>query len=450
MLPSTPPGRFPHASRVPPWLTALGPGRLVVGGDSVTLPAGVLRVLLRLAVAAGKTVPVERIVRDVWNLPGAPVGRVERTRVQKCVARLRAAAGGDAASFIRTEGGIAASGYRLMLPPERIDFLRFTELVELARGADAVTAAAHLESALALWTGTTPLCEVAGLPFAAPTTSRLLAMRATAERDLVGLYRDTGRLEQALTFGTARLRDRPGDAELEASLVDIERRARPHRGELIRRVVGLAPPVTLLVLSGDLFAHDDAHLVVGFTDTFDTDTRGSVVISTESLQAQAVQRLFGGDRRQLDRRLRAALGSMPVAGREERAAKPLGRLIRYPIGTVAVLRTDDRRVFSLAYSRMGNDLLARSSVEELRTSLERLWDAVHREGGRRPVAMPLIGTGLARVDGASPTALLRLIIESFVDRSRQQPVTRELRVVLRAPDIAHIDLDEVAAGLDKL
>jgi hypothetical protein len=139
-----------------------------------------------------------------------------------------------------------------------------------------------------------------------------------------------------------------------------------------------------------------------------------------------------------------------VAGREERAAKPLGRLVRYPIGTVAVLRADDRRVFALAYSRMGNDLLARSSMDDLRTSLERLWDAVHRDGGRRPVAMPLIGTGLARVDGASPTSLLRLIIESFVDRSRRQPVTRELRVVLRAPDIAHIDLDAVAAGLEKL
>ena len=54
------------------------------------------------------------------------------------------------------------------------------------------------------------------------------------------------------------------------------------------------------------------------------------------------------------------------------------------------------------------------------------------------------------MDSASRTSLLRLIIESSVDRSGRQPMTRELRVVLRAPDIAHIDLNEAAAGLEKL
>ena len=293
MLPPKAPERFPDASHLPPRLTALGPCRLLLHGEPVPLAPHVLRVLLRLAVAAGENVPVERIVRDVWNTPGARVGRVERTRVQKCVTRLRAATGGDPGSFIRTEQGVSASGYRLVLPPERIDFLRFTELIEEARAEDAVGATAHLESALALWEGS-PLADVADLPFAGPAIARLLALKASAERDLVGLYRDTGRLDRARTFGKACLRDRPGDATLGTALAEIEDQLRPRQATLVRRVIGEGPPVTVAVVADDLFAQEDAHLVIGFSDTYDTDTRGSVVISTESVQAQAVERLFGG------------------------------------------------------------------------------------------------------------------------------------------------------------
>ncbi|MFY1670336.1 macro domain-containing protein [Plantactinospora sp. WMMB334] len=449
MLPSKDLERFPSASHESAWLAALGPGRLFVKGEQVVLPPRVLRILLRLAVAAGKALPVEQIYRDVWNLPGTPVDRVARNQVQKCVNLLRVAAGGHSESFISTENAVPTASYRLVLPPERIDFLHFEHLVEQARSADAITATTLIDSALGLWHGP-PLAEVAELSFARQPIQQLADLRRRAEHDLVTLYRDIGRPESALAVGVACLRERPDDAVLRTILSELEEQLRPRRRGLVHRTIGDSPPVSISVISGDLFAHDDAHLVVGFTDTFDTNTRGNVVISSGSVQAQAMRRLFEGDRDLLDRRLRAALHGVPAAGREKRSAKPRGRLIRYPIGTVAVLHQQDRQVFGLAYSRMGNDLIARSSLDDIRTSLDALWHAVYQEGQLRPLAMPVIGSALARVYGVPPTRLLTLIMESFVACTLDRPVARELRIVLRPADLAHVDLEEVARYLDTL
>ncbi|AVT28286.1 hypothetical protein C6361_00865 [Plantactinospora sp. BC1] len=449
MLPTKDLKCFPSASHEPGWLAALGPGRLFVNGEQAMLPPRVVRILLRLAVAAGKALPVERIYRDVWNLPGAPVDRVARNQVQKCVNLLRTVAGGDSESFISTENAAPTSSYRLVLPPERIDFLLFEHLVDQARSADAVAATPLIEAALGLWQGM-PLAEVADLPFAQQPIRRLADLRQAAEHDLVGLYRDVGRPESALAFGTACLQERPDDTVLRSILSGIKQQLRPRRRGLIHRIISDSPPVSISVVSGDLFDHHDAHLVVGFTDTFDTNTHENVVISNESVQAQAMRRLFDGDRALLDRRLRAALRHVPEAGREKRTAKPRGRLIRYPIGTVAVLRQQDRQVFALAYSRMGNDLIARSTLDDVRTSLSALWHTVYQEGQLRPVAMPLIGSALARVHGVSPTRLLTLIIESFVASTLDRTVARELRIVLRPVDLAHVDFEEVARYLHKV
>jgi hypothetical protein len=185
-------------------------------------------------------------------------------------------------------------------------------------------------------------------------------------------------------------------------------------------------------------------MVVGFTDTFDTDTDDDIVISAFSLQAQATRELFGNDRALLDRRLRGALAGSEPVGRETRRTKKRGKLIRYALGTVAVLNVANRRMFAVAYARMGNDLIARSSPDDLRASLDLLWSAVFSYGQLRPVAMPLVGSALARVDHRARADLLKLIVRSFVARVRAGPVSRELRIVLHPGYLADIDMQEVA------
>jgi hypothetical protein len=210
------------------------------------------------------------------------------------------------------------------------------------------------------------------------------------------------------------------------------------------------PEFAVRIVVGDLFAQEDAELVVGFTDTFDTSVAGDRIIARESVQGQLLARRYGDDQARLDDDLERALATVPVVAVEQRSVKRLGKLTRYPMGTVAVLGSPGRRLYLVAYSRMGNDLVPRSSVGDLWHSLVRLWDAVYEHGQRRPVAMPVVGSGLARIDQLGSEALARLILLSFVARSRETPICRELRIVVHPSDAARFDLRALRRMLDDM
>jgi len=446
MLPAKDPECFRDASNALPRIAMLGPTEIIVqGAKNLRLPPTTLAVLLRLAVASGQPVPVDQVFRDVWRPLTSTVGRGERVRVQQRITELRHALGKD---VIQTEQDGRGCSYKLAITTDRIDGDYFLWLMERARLVDSLAAADLLQRALDLWRGR-PLMEVEHLPFADAAIRRLTTLWESAARDLVEAYLDLGRLREALTVGERLASSRPHDTELHRVLEQVREELRRYRRGVVRRALN-GVQAAVVIVPGDIFAEHDAHLVVGFTDTFDTDTSNDQVISASSLQAQAARVLFADDVPLFERQLRAALRDARRVGRESRVTKKHGKLVRYEIGTVAVLRQANRHVFALAYSRMGNDLVARSTLDDIRVSLERLWDAVYRHGQLRPIAVPLMGTGLARVEGATPTDLLKLIAGSFITRSLLGRVSQELRVVIRPTDLANIDLNAVADDIDRL
>ncbi|SDT15826.1 macro domain-containing protein [Actinoplanes derwentensis] len=208
------------------------------------------------------------------------------------------------------------------------------------------------------------------------------------------------------------------------------------------------PDTRICIEVGDLF-EQDTHLVVGFTDTFDTSVTDDRIISSTSVQGQLLHRRYGDDQRRLDHELATALRrAAPVV--TERPGTKVGKRTRYPIGTVAVAGQPGQQVFALAYSRLGNDLVPRSSVDDMWVSLNRLWDAVYERAERRPLAMPIVGSGLARIDQLDRESLLKLILISFLARSREMPICRELRIIVHPDDLHTIDLLEVRAFLRAL
>ncbi|WP_237546928.1 macro domain-containing protein, partial [Streptomyces sp. SID161] len=208
-------------------------------------------------------------------------------------------------------------------------------------------------------------------------------------------------------------------------------RARPQSS--VRQEFG-RPGMTVVVEEGDLFERP-GHLVVGFTDTFDTRVDDGGVINDGSVQGQLLARAYAGDAGRLDAELAGALAGVAPVSWESARDKPRGKRARYPIGTVAVLGARPSLVFAVAYSRMGNDGVASSGVEDLWLGLERLWDAVRRHGQLESLTMPLTGAGLARLHDLDEDSLLRLILLSFVVHSWERRVCRELRVVIRPAEL---------------
>lgn len=152
----------------------------------------------------------------------------------------------------------------------------------------------------------------------------------------------------------------------------------------------------------------------------------------------------------MDQDLRASLAQVAPIAVEAKTDKRRGKLQRYPIGTVAVLGDHPRLTFAVALSRMSNDLVAQSSVDDLWVALGQAWDAVRRHGQRRSVSVPLVGSGLSRVDALGRNNLARMILLSFMAHSRQALVSRELRIVIHPDDVDHMDLIAVRAFLRTL
>ncbi|EXG81176.1 macro domain-containing protein [Cryptosporangium arvum] len=424
-----------------PSVSLLGPAEIRVS-DRVVRPTPLTTaVLTRLVLADREPLTVDEIFTAVWGDRRA-LTRADRISVQKRILELRKILA-DPSALVTEAGQVSA--YRLTIPRADVDVHAFRDLVERARRETPVNAVTLLEQALGLWRGR-PLFDTERYPFAQPAIRALRELQDTATLDLVTAYADIGQPEKALSTGAALLDRRPDLPGAADAVARLRRRVAERRpGVEHRDFPGLGTRVT--IRADDLFAQRDAQLVIGFCDTFDTSTDRNVVISRATVQGQFLHWAYDGDTGRLNRDLRSALRGARPERVERREDKRRGKRARYPLGTVAVLHRDDRRFFCVAYSVMGNDLVARSDLESFRASLDRLWDAAVRYGQREPLAVPLLGSGLARLDGTDRTELVTLLIESFLRHSRRQVVSRELRLVLRVEDLDRVDLLEVAAFL---
>ncbi|MEU9189882.1 macro domain-containing protein [Streptomyces sp. NPDC048484] len=198
------------------------------------------------------------------------------------------------------------------------------------------------------------------------------------------------------------------------------------------------PNTRVSIVVGDLF-DQEGHLIVGMTDTFDTEP--PVLISPSSVQGQLLVREYDGDTARLDADLDRALAGHPIEATETRAAKALGRLNRYPLGTVAILGMSRRRYYGLAYGRMRNDYTVDSSVSHIWNALMNLWPVVRSTSHLETVSIAVPGLGLARLSGRiSQADMVRLIIISFLTSSRERVVAGHLRIILTPASAEKTDL----------
>jgi antitoxin (DNA-binding transcriptional repressor) of toxin-antitoxin stability system len=205
-----------------------------------------------------------------------------------------------------------------------------------------------------------------------------------------------------------------------------------------------SPNTAIRIIKGDIFSQT-SHLVIGICDTFDTQPPN--IIARDSLQAQALDRLFGGDIAELDSRIDSALaGYSPV----EIVQKP-GKQRRYELGTIAVLTESGRKLFFAAYTYMNEHNQARGTADGIWKSLLNLWTQVSKHGNGEPVSITVIGGGQARIAQILPAQdSIRFIALSFMLASRHEKVCDELRIVVRPAEYSRLDRLELRAFLSSL
>jgi hypothetical protein len=198
------------------------------------------------------------------------------------------------------------------------------------------------------------------------------------------------------------------------------------------------------VVFGDLFAQD-ANLVIGFCDTFDTSI--PIIIEPTTVQGQFIHRIYGNNIAKLNADLDAALKSITPIG----TVVKQGKTDRYPIGTVALLTENLKRYYCLAYTSMNEDNKAQGTGDGIWRSLDSLWRFIASHGNGQPVAIPVIGGGLARVSQILPAQdCIRFIALSFMIASRHERVCERLDIVVRPKDAKNLDSLELQSFLRSL
>jgi len=205
-----------------------------------------------------------------------------------------------------------------------------------------------------------------------------------------------------------------------------------------------SPNTGIKLVKGDLF-DQPGHLVIGMCSTFDTSTPH--IIAKSSIQSQFLDRIYGGDVKELDRQLTAALRSINSIGTIE---KP-GKKTKYPIGTVATLREHTKRFFCVAYTEMNTRNEARGTMDGIWRSLDNLWReiSVQANGGR--VSIPVIGGGQARLSQILPAQdSIRFTALSFMLASRREKVCDELAIIVQPEVFEKLDRLEIQSFLKSL
>ncbi len=87
-------------------------------------------------------------------------------------------------------------------------------------------------------------------------------------------------------------------------------------------------------------------------------------------------------------------------------------------------------------------LRLRPQTGDLKAALASLWKVARAGCGGQALALPLIGSGLARV-GLPTRQLLDIIISSMVIATKESKITHEIVIVLRQNHLAEVDLRDI-------
>jgi hypothetical protein len=201
--------------------------------------------------------------------------------------------------------------------------------------------------------------------------------------------------------------------------------------------------IPISVMIGDVLK-EQGDYVVACNRTFDTTY--SVFVSHKSFQGR-VQDKYYPDLGALD-------GCMDVELKDYEGVKiddgrRNSKQIQYEPG--AVVKTtvhDGRNIYWVALACSSPGGAASCSMNDLRRSLQGLWDYIAEKGNKTTLVMPIIGSGRSGLN-ESRMAILKEILFSFIAYSRSRKIVEELKICIYPDDMLNhsIDINDINAYL---
>lgn len=200
------------------------------------------------------------------------------------------------------------------------------------------------------------------------------------------------------------------------------------------------------IVVGDIF-EQEGNFAIGSSNFYDTNFD----IANLSLKSQLINKCFNSDTVHIDRLISQSLDEQQIIGILD-TQKTNGKNLKYPIGTVVKLSQNNRFIFTLVISELifeGTRKHTTSSPELLNNALNKFWEFLKTEGRMNSIAVPVFGSGLARIN-LSYKLLMQSIILSFVTFSKTTRITDKLTIVVSEKCYSPKDFEEVDRFLDSI
>ncbi len=198
---------------------------------------------------------------------------------------------------------------------------------------------------------------------------------------------------------------------------------------------------------GDLLG-EKGNLVIGSSNYFDFDYNKSTGVS---LKSQVINKLFKNDVNSINNLIKKSLkGLEHLAEFDE--IKKYGNKLKYPIGTVAILPQDERKIFVVILTELilkGKDKDTKSDPEILNKALIGLWQKIKLEGRKKEFSLPVLGAGLSHVQ-LSYLLIIQTILLSYAIYSRNTAISNKMNLVISPDDYNPEDFEEAKQFLNSL
>jgi hypothetical protein len=185
---------------------------------------------------------------------------------------------------------------------------------------------------------------------------------------------------------------------------------------------------------GDLFSIK-GQKVISTNTTFDTDIANGI-IAANSLQGQFTNKYYPQQTQVLDQKLDQDLANIPSSN----YPKIKGKDKKYPMGTTVRIDIASEIFYLLAMSDLNYNNTAQTTLENVLSSTEELWNFIIAKGENEPIILPLIGTGRGRIT-TNRKRLIARIAQTFIKASEQSIFSSKLIIVIHPTDAENFNIN---------
>ena len=190
-----------------------------------------------------------------------------------------------------------------------------------------------------------------------------------------------------------------------------------------------------IVKFSDIF-HENGWKAIAVNDFFDSIINNDQIVSSKSLHGILLQRYWAGNIDDWNHEVDEQLTDCPCSSE----TRSKGKQNHYEIGTTVAVRKDASKFLCVALSHTDiSNNETQSSSSDLHQAVRGLLQKARSICGNESLTIPLMGSGLSRVEIKS-NILVYLILTAIFEESRNKKVTGEIHFVLPKEKASEINL----------